>query len=255
MRFHNRAFSLSASCSEREVMTCILVAHLGDEVIIAADKRVTEINQDGVKIPCGDNEEKIVRTNVGVITGAGSLAMLDPVKSFVRDHGFKSPDDVLDLILRTRDSFSKFYAESPRLQADLAETSWMFTYPTVVDDQSVTRFAYYHQQHGADSLRRLDVGRVMCFPGGFSLEQAQELQAKLQDVVTASIKSLSTDQMREVVVTYMLTLIREVSAISETVSSTCDIALVDGSEVMLAMSVWAGDQALTFAPMLNHVAG
>lgn len=41
-------------------MTCILVAHLGDEVIIAADKRVTQITQDGVKIPHGDNEKKFL---------------------------------------------------------------------------------------------------------------------------------------------------------------------------------------------------
>jgi hypothetical protein len=236
-------------------MTCILVAHLGDEVIIAADKRVTQITQDGVKIPHGDNEEKIVRTKVGVITGAGSVAMLDPVKSYVRDHGFNSPDDVLDLILRTRDSFSELHAGSPRLQADLAETSWMFTYPTVVNDQAVTRFVYFHQHHSAESLCGLTEGRVMCFPGGFSLEQAQELQAKLQDLVTASIESHPTDQVRELVVSYMLKLISEVSAISETVSSTCDIALVDGKEVMVAMSAWAGYQALTFTPMPHHVAG
>lgn len=234
-------------------MTCILVAHLGDEVIIAADKRVTQITQDGVKIPHGDNEEKIVRTKVGVITGAGSVAMLDPVKSYVRDHGFNSPDDVLDLILRTRDSFSELHAESPRLQEDLAETSWMFTYPTVVNDEAVIRFAYYHQQHGADSLRRLDEGKVMCFPGGFSLEQAQELQAELQGVVTAALDSYPIDQVRQLVVSYMLTLISEVSATSETVSGTCDIALVDGSEVMVAISVRAGDQSLTFAPMAHPV--
>lgn len=95
----------------------------------------------------------------------------------------------------------------------------------------------------------------MCFPGGFSLEQAQELQAKLQDVVTAAVESHSPDQVRELVVSYMLTLISEISAISETVSSTCDIALVDGSEVMVAMSAWAGDQALTFNPMPHHVTG
>lgn len=124
-----------------------------------------------------------------------------------------------------------------------------------VNDQAVTRFAYYHQQHGADSLRRLDVGRVMCFPGGFSLEQAQELQAKLQGVVTASLDSYPTDQVRQLVISYMLTLISEISVISETVSSTCDIVLVDGSEVIVAMSVWAGNQALTFAPMSHHVAG
>ena len=57
-------------------MTCILVAHLGDEVIIAADKRVTQITEHGARIPCGDNEEKIVRTEVGIITGAGSWRCL-----------------------------------------------------------------------------------------------------------------------------------------------------------------------------------
>lgn len=234
---------------EREVMTCILVVHLGDEVIIAADKRVTQITQDGLKIPCGDNEEKIVRTKFGVITGAGSLAMLERVKSFVRDHGFNSPDDVLDLILRTRHSFSEFHANSPRLQADLAETSWMFTYPTVVNDQAITRFVYFHQHHSAESLCALTEGKVMCFPGGFSLEQAQELQAELQSVVTAALDSYPTDKVRQLVASYMLTLISEVSAISEKVSSTCDIALVKGNEVMIAMSSRVGDQALTFSPM------
>ncbi|MHC8304859.1 hypothetical protein [Pseudomonas sp. PB3P13] len=141
---------------------------------------------------------------------------------------FNSPDDVLDLILRTRHSFSELHAKSARLQADLAETSWMFTYPTVVNDQAITRFVYFHQHHSAESLCALTEGKVMCFPGGFSLEQAQELQAKLQDVVTASIESHPIDQVRELVVSSMLKLIREVSAISETVSSTCDIALVDG---------------------------
>lgn len=96
-------------------MTCILVAHLGDEVIIAADKRVTQITEHGARIPCGDNEEKIVRTEVGIITGAGSLAMLDPVKSLVRDHGFGSPDEVLELILQARASFAQVHADSPRL--------------------------------------------------------------------------------------------------------------------------------------------
>ena len=53
----------------------------------------------------------------------------------------------------------------------------------------------------------------------------------------------------------MLTLISEISATSETVSNTCDIALVEGNEVMIAMSAWVGDQALTFTPMPHHVAG
>ncbi|WGX51892.1 hypothetical protein P7I94_15575 [Pseudomonas aeruginosa] len=230
-------------------MTCILVAHLGDEVIIAAGKRVTQITEHGARIPCGDNEEKIVRTEVGIITGAGSLAMLDPVKSLVRDHGFGSPDEVLELILQARASFAQVHADSPRLAADLTETSWMFTYPTLVNDQPVTRFVYFHQHHSAESLCRLTEGRVMCFPGGFSLAQAQALQARLQAVVTEALESLPANQVKQSVVSSMLTLMSETAAISGTVSSTCDVALVNGRDVDIASGVSEGDEILEFIPM------
>ena len=230
-------------------MTCILVAHLGDEVIIAADKRVTQITENGARVPCGDNEEKLVRTEAGVITGAGSLAMLDPVKSLVRDRGFDSTDVVLKLILDTRKSFSKVHANSPRLAADLDETSWMFTYPTVVNDQAVTRFVYFHQHHSAESLCVLREGRVMCFPGGFSLEQAQALQAKLQGVVTDALESLPANQVRQSVVLGMLALMSETAYISETVSSVCDIAVVNGRQVSIALSVTTRDDVLELITM------
>jgi len=53
----------------------------------------------------------------------------------------------------------------------------------------------------------------------------------------------------------MLTLFSDISATSETVSNTCDIALAEGNEVMIAMAARVGDQALTFTPMPHHVAG
>ncbi|AGZ36362.1 MAG: hypothetical protein ACOKSU_14540 [Pseudomonas sp.] len=234
-------------------MTCILVAHLGDEVIIAADKRVTQITEQGVRIPCGDNEEKIVRTEVGIITGAGTLAMLDPVKSLVGEHGFGSPDEVLELILQTRASFAQVHSDSPRLAADLAETSWMFTYPTLVNDQPVTRFVYFHQHHSAESLCGLTEGRVMCFPGGLAPEQAEALQVKLQAVVTLALESVPISQVRQSVVSCMLTLMSEAADISTSVSSACDIALVDGRHVDIALGVSASDETLEFIPM-HHLA-
>jgi hypothetical protein len=127
----------------------------------------------------------------------------------------------------------------------------MFTYPTLVNDQAVTRFVYFHQQHGAESLRRLDAGRVMCFPGGFSLEQAEELQVKLQDAVTKSLKSRPPEHPRQLVISRMLTLMSEISIKSETVSDTCDIAIVDGRQVYVAMTVSADAEALAFVPMAH----
>lgn len=235
-------------------MTCILVAHLGYQVIIAADKRVTHITPDGVRTAVGDNEEKIVRTEAGVITGAGSVAMLDYVKGAVSALGFNSPDEVLDLILDTRESYSKEHADSPRLQSDLAETSWMFTYPMIQNDQPVTRFVCFHQSLSTDSLVRLDVGRVMCFPGGFSLEEAQVVQAKLQRVVDESLNLYSAEVVIQMVVSKMISLMAEISEISESVSSISDIALIDGRNVNIAMSVSSDAQAILFTPMAHALA-
>lgn len=125
----------------------------------------------------------------------------------------------------------------------------MFTYPTLVNDQAVTRFVYFHQHHSAESLCRLTEGRVMCFPGGFSLAQALALQARLQTAVTEALESLPANQVTQSVVSFMLTLMGETAVISGTVSSTCDVALVNGREVDIALGVSAGGEILEFIPM------
>ncbi|KWS54872.1 MULTISPECIES: hypothetical protein [Pseudomonas syringae group] len=235
-------------------MTCILVAHLVDEIIIAADKRVTLITPDGVKSSGGDDEEKIVRTKVGVITGTGSVDMLDHVKTLVKNRGFTSPDEVLRMILDKRSTFSGLHADSSRLKTDLAQTSFMFTYPAMVNDQPVMRFVYYHQSHSTDSLCRLEDGKVMCFPGGFSLEQAIQVQDRLQGLVTPALESGSIDEVRTLVISYMRKLMKEISDSSETVSSICDIAVIKGRNVKIAMSVGTEDEVFKFVPMTHLTA-
>ncbi|MEI1419639.1 hypothetical protein [Pseudomonas aeruginosa] len=47
----------------------------------------------------------------------------------------------------------------------------------------------------------------------------------------------------------MLTLMSETAAISGTVSSTCDVALVNGRDVDIASGVSEGDEILEFIPM------
>lgn len=235
-------------------MTCILVAHLGDEIIIAADKRVSQITQDGVITFIGDEEEKIVRTEVGVITGTGAVEMLNDVKTLVRDLGFNSPDEVLELIRDAQGTFSNQYADSPRLKIDLAQTSFMFTYPAIANDKFVTRFVYYHQSRSTDSLYRLEDGKVMCFPSGFSQEQATEVRDKLQDLVASALESYSIYEARMLVISHMRKLMKEISDSSETVSSICDIAVIDGRDVEIAMSVATDDEVFKLVPMTHPTA-
>ncbi|CAG8870118.1 hypothetical protein [Pseudomonas fluorescens] len=222
-------------------MTCILVAHLGSEVVVAADKRVVRYEADGTRTVIGDNEEKIVRTAAGVVTGCGALPMLEPVKNVLSTEGFSTTDEVLELIQQTRNAYAKANVANPRLAADLAETSWLFTYPAMANEQAVTRAVFFHQSISTENFAVVGEGRVMCFPGGFSREQAQEVQAQLQGVVTSSLSSYPYEQAKQAVIGFMLRLMSEVAETSISVSSACDVAVINGTNADIWLDVPSGD--------------
>ncbi|WP_146017995.1 MULTISPECIES: hypothetical protein [Pseudomonas] len=222
-------------------MTCILVAHLGSEVVIAVDKRVTCRAADGTRIVLGDSEEKIVRTAVGIVTGCGALPMLEPVKNVLSTEGFATTDEVLELIQQTRNAYAEANSCNPRLAADLAETAWLFTYPAMANGQAVTRAVFFHQSVSTENFVVVEEGRVMCFPGGFSREQAQEVQAQLQEVVTSSLSTNPYEQAKQAIIKHILHLMSEVAETSVSVSRVCDVAVINGRDVQFKHSVTSSD--------------
>lgn len=210
-------------------MTCILVAHLGEHVILAADKRAVQINEDGSRTVLNDNVEKIVKTGVGVITGAGMVEMLDQVKSKFSGEEFDDSGEVLESILQARKKYSERYISSSRLHQDLRETSWVFTYPATEEGRLVTRVRFYHQSESGDSLVVLGEKGVLCLPGGLSSIEAQRVQSSLQEVVRTSLETLPYEQAAQAVFTYMVKLMSDIADVSMSVSSMCDVALISGS--------------------------
>lgn len=221
-------------------MTCILVAHLGSEVLVAADKRATRYEVDGSLTVCSDNEQKIVRTPAGIVTGCGMVEMLNPVKDHLSAQGFATTDEVLELIQQTRNTYAKANATSPRLAADLAKTGWLFTYPATARGQAVTRAVFFHPSLSTETFAVVSEGRVKCFPGGFSHEQAQEIEAQLQEVVTSSLNTNPYEQAKQVVIDSMRRLMAEVAETSISVSRVCDIAVINGEDVKMTLGVSSG---------------
>ena len=177
--------------------------------------------------------------------------MLDPVKDVLRNFGFATTNEVFKLIQDTREYYSEANAGSPRLEADLAETSWLFTYPTIVDEKSLTRVVYFHQSVSREKFAVVSEGRVICFPSGFTLEQAQEIQNRLQEVVTNALTSLPYDQAKGKVIIAMVRLMHEVSQTSNSVSPACDVAIISGKEVFIASGVGVESECFTFSTMLG----
>ncbi|MDM9589980.1 hypothetical protein [Pseudomonas asiatica] len=212
-------------------MTCILVAHLGSEVVVAADKRAVQYKADGTLTVARDDVQKIVRTPAGIVTGCGMVGMLNPVKDYLSTQGFATTDEVLDLIQQTRNTYAKANATSPRLASDLARTGWLFTYPSTANGQDVTRAVFFHPSLSTESFAVVGEGRVLCLPGGFSDEQADKVRHQLQGVVSSSLSASPYAQAKQEIIKYMRHLMSEVAETSVSVSSVCDVAVINGDDV------------------------
>ncbi|MCH7420698.1 hypothetical protein [Pseudomonas mosselii] len=212
-------------------MTCILVAHLGSEVVVAADKRAVQYKADGTVTVHGDDVQKLVRTPAGIVTGCGMVEMLNPVKAQLSTQGFATTDEVLELIQQTRNTYAKANATSPRLAADLAKTGWLFTYPATANGQAVTRAVFFHPSISTETFAVVGEGRVLCLPGGFSDEQADKVRHQLQGVVSSSLSANPYEQAKQEIIKYMRHLMSEVAETSVSVSSVCDVAVINGDDV------------------------
>ncbi|WP_282281163.1 hypothetical protein [Pseudomonas sp. PS02302] len=215
----------------------MLVAHLGGEIVVVADKRVTAYGQEGNLLYFEDSENKITRTAIGIVTGCGAVAMLEPFKNYMADSDIRNSDCALEQILLIRRNYFESAVEWARVDLDLAETSWLFTYPTIDENRILNRVVFFHQSISADKLSVLEEGRVACFPSGFSLEEAQSLQRGMQNVVDEELGMSPLDQVRGKVIGTMLGVIEEVSLRSDSVSPTCDVAIVNGTDAWIATDV------------------
>lgn len=218
-------------------MTCLLVAHLGGEIVVVTDKRVTAYDQEGNRLYFEDGEAKITRTAVGVVTGCGAVAMLESFKNYMVENNIQSSDCALEQILLIRRHYSEAAFEWARVALDLAETSWLFTYPTTSKNRIINRVVFFHQSISAEKLSVLEEGRAVCFASGLSLEEAQSLQRVMQMVIDEELGIAPVEHIRGRIIGTMLGVVEEVSLRSDSVSPSCDVAIVKGTDAWVAIDV------------------
>lgn len=113
-------------------MTLVVGFNVGPYALVAADTRVSYYPPSGPRFD--DDRRKIVRTPLGgLATGAGMIALLDPVKArLTADVAFV--DDILRAIAETRDAVEARHPNpDSRVAEALETTAWMFTYVTAID--------------------------------------------------------------------------------------------------------------------------
>jgi hypothetical protein len=109
-------------------MTLLVGINLGSYVVLGADSRVSWY--DGNKFRFRDEEEKIQRTNLGLVTGAGLKDLLDPVKEHLATDREINHTNQLEVMMReARDRFkSEEEYSDDRVAEALDTTCWLFSY-------------------------------------------------------------------------------------------------------------------------------
>lgn len=212
-------------------MTLIIAMDMGKVGLIASDKAEVMISSNGDISPIHQEAEKIIRTPLGVITGAGRVELLDQVKNFVKAGMVHNTDQVLDAIIQARKQFEIRYLHDPDVSSALSSTSWFFNYTAILDDNNrAHRIAMFHPSWGVDSFRILGTGKAICvLPSSFNSYEAEDLTKEVQ----ASMRMPGPDlKLKDALlnnVRVAVEAITNASTRTQSVSAICDIAVVGES--------------------------
>jgi hypothetical protein len=116
------------------VMTIAIGINFGTYVLLAADTRATCYSLDpNVKKDHEDDKEKIYCTNIGIVSGVGSVELLEPVNARFNEIDKVSSLDLLKKIVA--EERRRFPIRFPRVPDEYAEqvknTWWIFSYRQV----------------------------------------------------------------------------------------------------------------------------
>jgi len=171
-------------------MTIALGINFGDYVLLAADTRVT-YQFWGAKIGYRDDREKIQKTSMGIITGAGSVDLLDAVKDRLAEKQIVNSDEVFEAVKEERLRLLNLGIIN---QDFVSMTGWLFSYMTVVDDKPKLRLDLVHPSLAEGSVRWEENKLAIIFPIEIEKNQADGIANELNELVKPSSKFSSINE-------------------------------------------------------------
>ena len=131
-------------------MTIAIGINAGLYAILAADTRTTYFHP---KSPFhDDNSSKVSKTTMGLITGTGFVQLLDLVKSRLSTETITNTNTVLDVIKEAREEIRLSCKHYSRVDTSIAQTGWIFSYYTFLNDVSTLRLGLYHENLSPDDF-------------------------------------------------------------------------------------------------------
>ncbi|WP_415721710.1 hypothetical protein [Photobacterium ganghwense] len=187
-------------------MTMIVGIHLGDYVIIAADRREVFIDGGKVSSVISDEVDKFVKWNGGIITGCGYVPLLSELKKHLKHTEITSTNQIVALTKRV-------VSDLP-INASIwrQQTHWMFSYISGSEVGPQCRLGYIRSEV-PDEIHLLYTMRATIWAKLPDIEQRI-------DTLNAALKPLSRTYDFEENVAYHLGLLKELFLYASTVDET-----------------------------------
>jgi hypothetical protein len=183
-------------------VTIALGINFGDYALLASDSRVTYYNLDGTVLSYEDNRKKVYKTKIGLITGSGSVDLLDAVKDKLELNEVEDTTAILQVIKEARLNYSKTCGS--KAAHDIAHTGWIFTYLANIENKPILRLAMVHPSVGEGIGFFEENKPATIYPFGASQGQVDALRKILED----NIKPFKEFQTLNDSILYHATVIR-----------------------------------------------
>lgn len=187
-------------------MTINIGINLGDYIILAADTRTVYVWPNKI-IHHSDEHQKIQKTKIGLITGAGYKDLLDDAKRQISQKDIENTDQIIDIIRKCREDFSpELFSFSPPGRRWIEATSWLLTYMTPVDNSPTLRLALIHPQFNDEIALYKKNTCCVIMPAESTLEECD----RITNLVHSQIKLLEDISTIHKNIRHHVILIREV---------------------------------------------
>jgi hypothetical protein len=208
---------------EEKEMTIALGINFGDYVLVAADTRTTSYNFDGSIRSYDNDSEKIQETQIGLITGAGSVPLLNTVKERLKVIEVTNTNQIIEIIEKARIDYQKgFWRNATR---DIDMTGWLFTYETFIDSKPKLRLGIVHPSIGEKMAVYEDNHPALICPVETSKKESDAIGSVLSEVTKPSKDFASLSESIQYHCRVVATLIRELHPKYPSISSYSQIGI------------------------------
>ncbi|MGD9131960.1 MAG: hypothetical protein PVH73_10380 [Candidatus Bathyarchaeota archaeon] len=208
--------------------TIVLGINFGDYVLVASDTRITYYNRDGSINRYNDDSGKIQETQIGLITGAGSVQLLEMVEKRLKVMEVTTSNQIIEIIEKARIDYQRRSWRDVTRYIEM--TGWLFTYRTFIDSKPKLRLCVVHPSVGEKMAAYEDNHPALICPVEAVQEEADAIGAALLELTKPSKDFASLSESIQYHYRVVATLIRELHPKYPSISSYLQVGIhtIDG---------------------------